>query len=53
LGGVLAGDTAARIAAAFGWRGVFVALAAVSVVAAVAAAVLHIHQSRQPIGERA
>ncbi len=47
MGGVLAGDTVARIAAGFGWRGVFVALAAVSAVAAIAAAVLHVHQSRR------
>jgi len=47
LGGVLAGDTVARIAANFGWRGVFIALAGVSGLAAVAAAVLHVHQSRR------
>jgi sugar phosphate permease len=41
LGGVLAGDSVARLAAAHGWQGVFVSLAAVSAVAAVCAAVLH------------
>ena len=34
LGGVLAGDSVARLAVAFGWDGVFVALAAVSALAA-------------------
>jgi sugar phosphate permease len=41
LGGVLAGDSVARLAVAYGWQGVFVSLAAVSAVAAVCAAVLH------------
>jgi sugar phosphate permease len=49
LGGILAGYPAGRISTAFGWRGVFVSLAAVSAVAAVAAAVLHFHQSRQDV----
>ena len=40
LGGVLAGDSVARVAVAYGWQGVFVSLAAVSAVAAVCAAVL-------------
>ena len=34
LGGVLAGDSVARLAVAFGWEGVFVALAVISAVAA-------------------
>jgi sugar phosphate permease len=38
---VLAGDSVARLAVAYGWQGVFVSLAAVSAVAAVCAAVLH------------
>jgi MFS transporter, OPA family, glycerol-3-phosphate transporter len=41
LGGVLAGDSVARLAVAFGWEGVFVTLAAVSALAAACAAVLH------------
>ena len=41
LGGVLAGDTVARLAVAYGWQGVFVSLAAVSAVAALCAGVLH------------
>jgi OPA family glycerol-3-phosphate transporter-like MFS transporter len=41
LGGVLAGDTVARISVAFGWRSVFQALAVVSLVAAFAAVMLH------------
>jgi len=44
LGGILAGDTVARIAVSFGWRGVFVSLAAVSAVSALAAASLLIQQ---------
>jgi OPA family glycerol-3-phosphate transporter-like MFS transporter len=42
LGGVLAGDTVARLAVSFGWDGVFVTLAAVSAVAAGCAGVLHV-----------
>jgi OPA family glycerol-3-phosphate transporter-like MFS transporter len=38
LGGILAGDTMARIAVTFGWRGAFWTLAAVSAVVSVAAA---------------
>jgi OPA family glycerol-3-phosphate transporter-like MFS transporter len=41
LGGILAGDSVARLAAAFGWDGVFVTLAAVSALAAVCAGVLY------------
>ena len=40
IGGVLAGDTVARVARAYGWEGVFVALAVVSALAAVCAGVL-------------
>ncbi len=42
LGGVLAGDSVARVAVNFGWRGVFVALAAVSAMAAASAGYLHL-----------
>lgn len=42
LGGVLAGDSVARLAVAFGWDGVFVTLAAVSVLAAVCGGLLHL-----------
>jgi OPA family glycerol-3-phosphate transporter-like MFS transporter len=41
-GGVLAGDSVARIAVAFGWDGVFVTLAAVSATAALSAGALHL-----------
>jgi len=53
LGGALAGDSVARLAVAFGWRGVFVALAIVSGASALAAAVLYRHQRRllQTVGE--
>jgi sugar phosphate permease len=42
LGGVLAGDSVARIAVAYGWDGVFVTLAAVSATAALCAGALHL-----------
>ena len=42
LGGVLAGDSIARLALAYGWRGVFMTLAAVSAAAAVSAGYLHL-----------
>jgi sugar phosphate permease len=41
LGGVLAGDSVARLAGAFGWGGVFLTLAAVSALAAACAGLLH------------
>jgi MFS transporter, OPA family, glycerol-3-phosphate transporter len=40
LGGILAGDTVARISVGFGWRGVFVALAVVCALAAAGSAYL-------------
>jgi sugar phosphate permease len=46
LGGVLAGDSMARIAVAYGWRGAFFVLAAVSWVLSLAAAVYWFHQRR-------
>ena len=42
LGGVLAGYAVARLAMAFGWHGVFVTLAAVSIAAALSAGYLHL-----------
>ena len=42
LGGVLAGDSVARLAVTFGWHTVFVTLAAVSAAAAVSAGYLHL-----------
>lgn len=47
LGGVLAGDTVAHLAVKFGWHGVFVALAAVSALSALAAGYLFLYQSTQ------
>jgi OPA family glycerol-3-phosphate transporter-like MFS transporter len=41
LGAVLAGDSVARISVMFGWKGVFVSLAAVSALAALGAGWLH------------
>ena len=42
LGGVFAGDSVARLAMAYGWRGVFMTLAVVSAAAAVSAGYLHL-----------
>lgn len=42
LGGVLAGDTVARMAVAFGWKGVFLALGAVCMLAAAGAGYLYV-----------
>jgi sugar phosphate permease len=47
LGGVLAGDTIARLSVAFGWRGVFIALAVVTALSALAAGFLYHHQRAQ------
>jgi OPA family glycerol-3-phosphate transporter-like MFS transporter len=46
LGGVLAGDSVARVAVAFGWDGVFVALAVLSAVAVVGAGALLVLNAR-------
>jgi len=47
LGGVLAGDSVARVSVHYGWGGVFAALAAMSAASALAACVLFINQKRQ------
>ena len=52
LGGALAGDGVARVAVAFGWRGVFMSLAAVTAVSAVAAGYLY-SQRRDAMGGEA
>jgi OPA family glycerol-3-phosphate transporter-like MFS transporter len=44
LGGVLAGDSVARVEIHFGWQGVFWSLAAISAASALAAAYLFFHQ---------
>ena len=44
LGGILAGDSAARVSVTYGWRGVFLALTAVTALSAVAAGYLCVHQ---------
>jgi len=46
LGGVLAGDGMARLAVAYGWRGVFLTLAGVSAAAALGAGYLHLLNTR-------
>jgi OPA family glycerol-3-phosphate transporter-like MFS transporter len=42
LGGILAGDTVARVSVSFGWKGVFVALAVVCALAAASSAYLYL-----------
>ncbi len=46
LGSVMAGDTVARLSVAFGWQGVFLALAAISLIAALGAA--HLYRQGRP-----
>jgi sugar phosphate permease len=46
LGGVLAGDSVARLSVAFGWEGVFVTLASVSAVATLGAGALLVLNSK-------
>ena len=46
IGGVLAGDTMARVERAYGWEGVFVALAVISAAAALCAGVLYVLNAR-------
>ena len=46
LGGVLSGDTVARVSVAFGWGGVFVVLAVVAFLTAAAGAVFWIQEAR-------
>jgi OPA family glycerol-3-phosphate transporter-like MFS transporter len=46
LGGVMAGDTVARVSVSFGWKGVFLGLAAVCAIAAAGALQLHRMGSR-------
>ncbi len=48
LGGVLAGDSMARISVLFGWKGAFLVLAGTSLLSALAAAVFLIGQRRAP-----
>jgi sugar phosphate permease len=46
LGGVIAGDSIARLSVAFGWRGVFATLTGVTILSALAAGCLYIQQRR-------
>ena len=46
LGGILAGDTVARVSVSFGWKGVFVALAVVCALAAASSAYLYLWSAR-------
>jgi len=48
LGGILAGDTMARISVNFGWTGAFLALAVTALLSSGAAAVLYFYQRRAP-----
>ena len=53
LGGILAGDTMARISVRFGWTGAFLALAATALLSSGAAALLYYNQRRAPVLEGA
>jgi OPA family glycerol-3-phosphate transporter-like MFS transporter len=44
LGGVAAGDGIAHLSVTFGWRGVFITLAAIAALSALAAGYLYLHQ---------
>jgi OPA family glycerol-3-phosphate transporter-like MFS transporter len=49
LGGVLAGDSIARISVAYSWKGVFLALCGVTLLSCLAAVVFWFEQSRSAI----
>jgi len=49
LGGVLAGDSMARISVRFGWTGAFVVLAITALASSVAAGALYLNQRRIPV----
>ncbi len=49
MAGWLSGDTIARIAVAWGWRTAFLSLAVVSLLTALVAVVLAVHQRRAPV----
>ena len=53
LAGWLSGDTVARIAVDFGWRRAFVCLAGVSLLTALVAVVLTVHQRNRLLREAA
>lgn len=52
LGGVLSGDTMARISVSYGWRGAFLALALVAILCTVVAALLVLSQKRAVLPAR-
>jgi len=52
LGGVLAGNTVARVSVAYGWKGAFAMLALVAWLSSVAAAIYWIHQRRVAAASR-
>jgi OPA family glycerol-3-phosphate transporter-like MFS transporter len=47
LGGVVSGDTVARVSVQFGWSGAFLALAAIAALSSVAAGVFLLHERRK------
>lgn len=53
LGGILAGDTVARISVSFGWAGAFLALAGVALLSSGAAAALLVGQRRATLAQGA
>jgi sugar phosphate permease len=52
LGAVVAGDSIARVSVAFGWKGVFVALAVVSALAALGAGYLYYLGAKAAAGSK-
>jgi len=53
LGGLLAGDSIARISVLFGWKGAFLALSGISLLSTAAAVVYLIGQRRAPVAQPA
>ncbi|HVN03606.1 MAG TPA: MFS transporter [Bryobacteraceae bacterium] len=53
LGGILAGDTVARISVRFGWTGAFMALAVIALLSSGAAAMLLMGRRRAPVPQEA
>ncbi|HTQ58413.1 MAG TPA: MFS transporter [Bryobacteraceae bacterium] len=51
LGGILAGDSMARISVSFGWTGAFMVLAATALLSSAAAAVLYFNQRHEPAAQ--
>ncbi|HLY20565.1 MAG TPA: MFS transporter [Bryobacteraceae bacterium] len=53
LGGILAGESIARISVQFGWKGAFLTLAVIALLSSGAAALLFLNQRRAPVVQEA